>query len=188
MQFPNTFQPTDQFAYQTQGILDRPITSETPGRVYFEATYWRARLLQPTHTTLQPGDTVEVLGRNGLTLLIQPKSAEQRREDHETLLPPPLAPALGYQSREIFPASAGRLHPHLCSRLHLPPGITDPSSGHPTRTGLQSNRGASDLPGDDRRHYRICKHLNQPDWLTPAPKSVPQVPKRVLSRPVSEMC
>jgi membrane protein implicated in regulation of membrane protease activity len=80
MQFPITFQPTQQFAYQTQGILDRPITPTTPGRVYFEATYWRACLFQPeTNTTLQPGDKVEVLGRNGLTLLVQPISAGQRK-------------------------------------------------------------------------------------------------------------
>ncbi|MDA0265880.1 MAG: NfeD family protein [Cyanobacteria bacterium] len=78
MQFPNQFQPTNRFAYQTQGVLDRPITPTTPGRVYFKATYWRACLFQPdTHTSLKTGDKVEVLGRNGLTLLIQPVAGQQ---------------------------------------------------------------------------------------------------------------
>lgn len=63
---------------QRQGRIDRQVTAQRPGRVYFYATYWPARL-SPTATLneLQPGDPVEVVDRDGLTLLVKPMS--QRR-------------------------------------------------------------------------------------------------------------
>ena len=64
---------------QRQGRIDRQVTVQNPGRVYFYATYWPARLSQTaTLNELNPGDQVEVVGREGLTLLVKPLS--QRSE------------------------------------------------------------------------------------------------------------
>lgn len=65
--------------FQRQGRIDRRVTAQNPGRVYFYATYWPARLAPTaTRNELHPGDQVEVVGREGLTLLVKPLS--QRRE------------------------------------------------------------------------------------------------------------
>jgi membrane protein implicated in regulation of membrane protease activity len=62
---------------QQQGIVKRAITPQHSGRVYFQATYWPARLLSTVACEgLQPGDPVEVVGREGLTLLVQPLQIE----------------------------------------------------------------------------------------------------------------
>ncbi|ASC72978.1 hypothetical protein XM38_039390 [Halomicronema hongdechloris C2206] len=53
----------------------RTITPERSGRVHFEATDWPARLYDPTlHQSLEPDALVHVIGRQGLTLLVTPKS------------------------------------------------------------------------------------------------------------------
>ncbi|MEM7063457.1 MAG: NfeD family protein [Cyanobacteria bacterium P01_B01_bin.77] len=72
--------PSDQLSLsQRQGRIDRQVTIQNPGRVYFYATYWPARLSQTaTFNELNPGDPVEVVGRDGLTLLVKPLS--QRRD------------------------------------------------------------------------------------------------------------
>ena len=58
---------------QRQGRIDRQVTVQNPGRVYFYATYWPARLSSTaTLNELNPGDQVEVVGREGLTLLVKP--------------------------------------------------------------------------------------------------------------------
>ncbi|MBE9135744.1 NfeD family protein [Nodosilinea sp. LEGE 07088] len=58
---------------QGRGTVNRLVTTQHPGRVYFQATYWPARLSQTaTPSELQPGDPVEVVGRDGLTLLVKP--------------------------------------------------------------------------------------------------------------------
>lgn len=65
----------DQFPIQGQGVVKSAVTSRDPGRVYFKATYWPARLAQTeTVDSLLPGDLVEVLGRDRLTLLVKPVS------------------------------------------------------------------------------------------------------------------
>lgn len=57
------------------GIVDEAITANTRGRVYFDATYWPARLYDASqYEKLQPSETVYVVGRQGLTLLVIPKS------------------------------------------------------------------------------------------------------------------
>ncbi|WP_442786359.1 NfeD family protein [Leptothoe sp. PORK10 BA2] len=58
---------------QRKGRIDRQVTVQNPGRVYFYTTYWPARLSQTaTLNELNPGDQVEVVGREGLTLLVKP--------------------------------------------------------------------------------------------------------------------
>jgi membrane protein implicated in regulation of membrane protease activity len=79
MSLATGFQATDLFPFQGQGVVERTITPLDAGRVYFQATYWPARLYQPTSSdALQPGDPVEVLGRDGLTLLIKPLAQGRR--------------------------------------------------------------------------------------------------------------
>ena len=64
---------TDLSPFQKQGTIDRLVTAQHPGRVYFQATYWPARLSQTVElNALNPGDLVEVIGREGLTLLVKP--------------------------------------------------------------------------------------------------------------------
>ena len=61
--------------FQGRGTVERTITSSTPGRVYFQASYWPARFVQPDASgALHPGTPVEVVDRDGLTLLVQPLS------------------------------------------------------------------------------------------------------------------
>lgn len=63
------------FACAGIGKVEQTITSTMPGRVKFQTTYWPARLyLQDTQTTLLPEDTVNVIGRQGITLLVVPLS------------------------------------------------------------------------------------------------------------------
>ncbi|MFZ4675121.1 MAG: NfeD family protein [Nodosilinea sp.] len=65
-------QSSDLTTFQGRGVVERTITSSTPGRVYFQASYWPARLVQPGAARLQPGDPVTVVGRESLTLLVKP--------------------------------------------------------------------------------------------------------------------
>ena len=67
------FFSNDFSTFHGRGTINRLVTAEHPGRVYFQATYWPARLCQPaTLRELHPGDPVEVVGRDGLTLLVKP--------------------------------------------------------------------------------------------------------------------
>ena len=57
--------------------VERAITSGRGGRVYFQATYWPARLYQSdSQRTVLPGDMVTIMGRQGLTLLVKPGDAK----------------------------------------------------------------------------------------------------------------
>ncbi|MBE7384486.1 MAG: NfeD family protein [Leptolyngbya sp. SIO1E4] len=60
-------------SFSNFGRVERTINGYYPGRVYFKATYWPARLQQPQETCkLSPGSWVRVMGREGLTLLVSP--------------------------------------------------------------------------------------------------------------------
>ncbi|MEO0456750.1 MAG: NfeD family protein [Cyanobacteria bacterium P01_A01_bin.114] len=73
MSLSDLFQKTDLFPFQGRGVVDRAISPHQPGRVYFKATYWPARLSNQAITdSLKPGALVEIVGREGLTLLIKP--------------------------------------------------------------------------------------------------------------------
>jgi membrane protein implicated in regulation of membrane protease activity len=70
----STLSPSsDLTTFQGRGIVERTITPSTPGRVYFQASYWPARFFQADATNdLHPGAPVEVVDRDGLTLLVKP--------------------------------------------------------------------------------------------------------------------
>ncbi len=53
-----------------EGIVEEVVCQQREWRVYFSATYWSARSIKPT--TLMPGDSVHVVGRDNITLLIEP--------------------------------------------------------------------------------------------------------------------
>lgn len=56
------------------GIVYKSISPDTRGRVYFDATHWPARLYDTNEQeTCEPGATVYIIGRQGLTLLVTPK-------------------------------------------------------------------------------------------------------------------
>jgi membrane protein implicated in regulation of membrane protease activity len=55
------------------GIVDQAIAPNQPGRVKYQASYWPARLYQVTGSVqLQAQQAVQVVGREGITLLVQP--------------------------------------------------------------------------------------------------------------------
>ena len=70
----STLSPSsDLTTFQGRGIVERIITPSTPGRVYFQASYWPARFFQiGASGDLHPGAPVEVVDRDGLTLLVKP--------------------------------------------------------------------------------------------------------------------
>lgn len=67
------FQNTDLFPFEGRGTVERTVKPFYPGRVRFQATYWPARLWDTQSAdSLQPGAPVQIVGREGLTLLIKP--------------------------------------------------------------------------------------------------------------------
>lgn len=55
------------------GTIDKAIIQGRIWRVKFNGSYWFARLYDPNQrTTLEPGQTVEILAIRGITLLIAP--------------------------------------------------------------------------------------------------------------------
>ncbi|MGC9505176.1 NfeD family protein [Baaleninema sp.] len=54
------------------------VSPEMAGRVFFKGTYWPARFytLSP-QSLVQPGQSVNIVGRDGITLLILPRSNRQ---------------------------------------------------------------------------------------------------------------
>lgn len=67
------------FKDQDSGIVSTPITSTQSGRIKYQAVSWRASLYKTrTQISLQPGQTVKVIGRQGLTLLVQPDLKESQ--------------------------------------------------------------------------------------------------------------
>ena len=64
-----------KFSFYGFGQVKRTINGYYSGRIYFQATYWPARLQQPqAQCKLPPGTWVKVKGRDGLTLLVSPVS------------------------------------------------------------------------------------------------------------------
>ena len=55
------------------GRVDQAIAPDHQGRVFFEGTYWPARLYSADTTFIAEVESaVDVLGRQGLTLLVRP--------------------------------------------------------------------------------------------------------------------
>ena len=53
--------------------VEEMITPQQDGRIFFESTYWNARFYDLGYkTTAFPGEKIQVVGRDGLTLLVMP--------------------------------------------------------------------------------------------------------------------
>lgn len=66
------------FPEPVHGIVDKAIVQGRIWRVKFNGSYWFARLYYPnSQIMLEPGQTVEVLAMQGITLLIS--SIDQNR-------------------------------------------------------------------------------------------------------------
>ena len=69
------------FSYPGSGKVEQTITLKIPGRVKFQGTYWPACLYhQDAQVTLFPEDTVTVIGRQGITLLVVPLNKTKSSE------------------------------------------------------------------------------------------------------------
>jgi membrane protein implicated in regulation of membrane protease activity len=63
-------------SFQGVGEVEQAINGYYAGRVYFQGTYWPAKLEHPLiGCQLAPGTQVMVNGREGLTLLVSPLPA-----------------------------------------------------------------------------------------------------------------
>lgn len=66
------------------GKVERTIAPNQKGRVFFEGTYWPARWHFPTEIGIAEVETwVTVLGRQGLTLLVQPNRSAIAAENSQ---------------------------------------------------------------------------------------------------------
>ena len=73
MSLTGFLQASGQFAADGQGQVVQTINGHYAGRVVFETTYWTARLHPPQpNCRLLPGTMVQIVGREGLTLLVSP--------------------------------------------------------------------------------------------------------------------
>ena len=60
------------FSKAEVAVVEEKITADEPGRVKFKTTYWPAVLFRDYSMTLYPGQEIAVVGRQGITLLVQP--------------------------------------------------------------------------------------------------------------------
>jgi len=78
MHLTDVFQTPELFPYRGRGVVARTISPADRGRVRFQASYWPARLFNGSWCQpLAPGEPVEVVGREGITLLIKPLGRSQ---------------------------------------------------------------------------------------------------------------
>lgn len=61
------------FPEMVYGIVEKPIASTQTGRVRFQGSTWKARFYRPDSATVVCGDSVKVVARQGITLLVEPK-------------------------------------------------------------------------------------------------------------------
>lgn len=59
------------FPYPMEGQVEQAIAPHKPGRVKFQSSIWPAQFYQDTHSTAAPSDPIIVIGRRGITLLVQ---------------------------------------------------------------------------------------------------------------------
>lgn len=57
-----------------EAVVEKVIQPGKPGRVKYQGVWWSARCLE--NVTLLPEQTVKVIGRTNLTLLVQPAPQE----------------------------------------------------------------------------------------------------------------
>jgi membrane-bound ClpP family serine protease len=58
------------------GVVDKAIAPHQPGRIRFQGTYWKAALADPNCKRIEVGQTVQVVGMQGITLLVVPERYE----------------------------------------------------------------------------------------------------------------
>lgn len=69
----NRLPTVELFAQPKTATVDRPIEANQRGRVYYEGTYWHARFYSlNAQVQAEVASLVTVVGRQGLTLLVQP--------------------------------------------------------------------------------------------------------------------
>lgn len=61
-----------------QGVVIQPIAPGRPGQIKFQGIYWKAELAQPSCGNLGVGESIEVVGRRVITLLVVPKVVQIR--------------------------------------------------------------------------------------------------------------
>jgi membrane-bound ClpP family serine protease len=69
--FPTTIEWFDEAEH---GKVEQLIAPDHTGRVKYRGSFWKAELADPECKALNPGETVKVLGRHGIVLLVVPES------------------------------------------------------------------------------------------------------------------
>ena len=63
--------PVEYFAQPVAGRVTQPIQRDRSGQVFYNGTYWRARLAGwELDIALAVGDAIAIVGRQGTTLLV----------------------------------------------------------------------------------------------------------------------
>lgn len=66
------FDSPDLNRFAGQGRVEQLISGKGSGRIYFQGTSWPAKFAQSNTICCHPGEFVEVVGRQELTLLVVP--------------------------------------------------------------------------------------------------------------------
>lgn len=74
-----TLQRTNKVGY---GIVDKAIAPHRSGRIKFQGSYWKAELADPNCGRLEAGEPVQVVGVQGITLLVIPEGYEISEQSH----------------------------------------------------------------------------------------------------------
>jgi len=61
------------FPGNVYGLVEKPITATQTGRVRFQGSSWKARFYSFNTPPITGGESVRVVGRQGITLLVEPK-------------------------------------------------------------------------------------------------------------------
>ncbi|MGE5660532.1 MAG: NfeD family protein [Actinomycetota bacterium] len=73
--FPQSQETKQLFPEPLDGIADEAIAQGLPGRAFFQASYWPARLYDAkSQVILSPGQPLKVVGMDSITLLVIPAS------------------------------------------------------------------------------------------------------------------
>jgi membrane protein implicated in regulation of membrane protease activity len=59
------------------GVVDKAIAPNQPGRIKFQGTYWKAELADPGFKKVEVGEPVQVVGVQGIRLLVVPEGDER---------------------------------------------------------------------------------------------------------------
>ncbi len=65
------------------GVVDKAIAPNQPGRIKFQGTYWKAELADPGFGKVEVGEPVQVVGVQGIRLLVVPEGYECSLQAHK---------------------------------------------------------------------------------------------------------